>query len=276
MLGSQPLRRGLLALVGIIATAVTPAFDGRADPWSGVSDALFTNHTSAEAGAGTALAQDHSGFLWVGTQGGLARWDGYHFRRYTSAAETPGSLPDSFILTLYVDSHGTLWAGTSAGGLVRYDAAHDSFAAPVPPQALSDVGVSAIVEDGADGLWIGTGAGLDHLDAREVIKSASANSKHLRGLPTMGVQALWVDRSGAMWVGTRNGLWRRTFKAAEFSPVSLSTHEGSSPAVTRIYEDSAGRVWIGVRPGGAFVIDSKSTRPVHESGPVASYLHAHR
>ena len=43
-----------------------------------------------------AIAQDGSGFIWLATQSGLTRWDGYHFRHYTADPQTPGSLPDSF------------------------------------------------------------------------------------------------------------------------------------------------------------------------------------
>src|SRR4051812_37661555 len=81
--------------------------------WSALSDTLFTHHTDPEAGSGTAIIQDPTGFIWLGTQGGLVRWDGYHFRRYVADAETPGSLPDSFILTLHIDARKRLWIGTS-------------------------------------------------------------------------------------------------------------------------------------------------------------------
>ena len=268
---SRLLLSGLVALIGLTSTAIVAAPRGDETRWTRISDTLFTHHTAPEAGAGTAVAQDASGFLWIGTQGGLARWDGYRFRRYTAAAETAGSLPDSFILALHVDDRGRLWIGTSAGGLARYDAARDQFVVAAGPLDLNDASVSAIVGDGQGGLWIGTGAGLDHLDARGVLQRGAATADQTPGLPNDVVQALLTDRTGALWVGTRHGLWLRKRGDAKFSAVPLSTPEGTAPAVTRIYEDSAGRIWIGARPHGAFVIDAGGTRAIRESG-VASTL----
>src|SRR5829696_8595050 len=73
----------------------------------------------------TALAQDGDGFLWVGTQGGLLRWDGYRVRRYEADAKSTGALHDNFIQRLYTDPRGTLWIGTSTAGLARYDRDND-------------------------------------------------------------------------------------------------------------------------------------------------------
>ena len=73
------------------------------------------------------LAQDHEGFLWVGSYAGLNRYDGYGFKTYASDQGNPGSLADSNIRSLSVDDSGTLWVGTRNGGLSRYDKQSDSF-----------------------------------------------------------------------------------------------------------------------------------------------------
>jgi diguanylate cyclase (GGDEF)-like protein len=264
------LFRCLLMLAWIVSTAATAATDVGAARWTGLSDTLFTNHTAPEAGGGTAIVQDGSGFLWVGTQGGLARWDGYHFHRYTADPQTPGSLPDSFILALHVDARGRLWIGTSSGGLARYDAERDAFVVVGGPSGLSDLAVWAITGDDNDGLWVGTGVGLDHVDARGVVQRAPAGAANAQGLPEGSVQALLNDRAGALWVGTRHGLWRRERGAATFSAMPLGTAEHSAPAVTRLYQDSADRIWVGTRPHGAFVIEAGHTREVRESGTVST------
>jgi diguanylate cyclase (GGDEF)-like protein len=259
--------RCLLTLAWIVSTAAVGAPDAGAARWTGLSDTLFTNYTVPEAAAGTAIAQDGSGFLWVGTQGGLARWDGYHFRRYTADRQTPGSLPDSFILALHVDERGRLWIGTSSGGLARYDAEHDTF---VIAAGLSDRAVSAITGDRSGGLWVGTGIGLDHVDARGAVQRAPAGAVQAQGLPEGGVQTLLNDRAGALWAGTRHGLWRRERGSAVFRAVTLGTGESAAPAVTALYQDSADRIWVGTRPHGAFVIEAGSIRSVHESETVST------
>ena len=67
----------------------------------------------------TALTQDGDGFIWVGTQGGLLRWDGYRVRRYVANAKSADALHDNFIQRLHTDAGGRLWIGTGTAGLVR-------------------------------------------------------------------------------------------------------------------------------------------------------------
>jgi hypothetical protein len=122
----KSLRIALLLVLavqaGAAARAEAPGGQGNNVRWTGLADPLFVHHTDPEAGSGTAIVQDGNGFIWLGTQSGLVRWDGYHFHRYTADAQISGSLPDSFVLALYVDDRSRLWVGTSAGGLARYDA----------------------------------------------------------------------------------------------------------------------------------------------------------
>jgi len=261
----------LLALVAAVATAATAGPGLAATRWTTLSDTLFRHHTAAEAASANALAQDGSGFLWLGTQGGLARWDGYRFRHYTADPQTPGSLPDNYVLALHVDERGRLWIGTSAGGLARYDAERDRFVVyPAGASGLSDASVTAITGDGEGGLWLGTGAGLDHLDASGAVQRARAAAE---ALPEGGVRALLRDRSGVLWVGTPHGLLRRNPGAAAFAAVPLQMARGRSPAVARLAQDSAGRVWVGTQGNGAFVIEAdKAAAPhaVRESGAVSA------
>jgi len=102
--------RALLLLICGFSAIVPAVASTDTTRWTGFADPLFTHHTDAEIASGTALAQDGNDFLWVATQNGLARWDGYHFRYYTADLQTPGALPDGFILALYVDDRGRLWS----------------------------------------------------------------------------------------------------------------------------------------------------------------------
>ena len=257
----------LIALIWLFFAAST-AF-AATDParWAGLADTLFTHHPEPETASGMAIAQDGTGFIWLATQGGLVRWDGYHFRRYTADPQTPGSLPDSFLIALYVDEAGRLWIGTSAGGLARYDAEHDTFAVISSANGLSDPAVAAITGDGSGGLWLGTGAGLDHLNAQGVVERAPTDPAHAYGLPNGGVTAVVTDPAGTLWVGTPHGLWRRARGSqAAFTAVPLGTAEDAHPSISRLFQDSAHRIWVGTRAYGAFLIEGGTARAVHESG----------
>ena len=266
--------RCLLAFLWLFAAAAAHAVPGTEPArWTGLSDTLFTHHVGPAGAIGTALAQDASGFLWMGTQVGLLRWDGYSFRSYMADPQTPGSLPDSYIAALHVDTRGRLWVGTSAGGLARFDAARDQFVVyPAGQAGLSAGGVSAIADDGEGGLWVGTGAGLDHVDAQGVVRPVPEGTPAKLGLPDGSGLALLNDRSGALWLGTQKGLLRRDPGTSAFVAVPLDVGGGQSAGVTALHQDGAGHLWIGTRAHGAFVIEAGTSvaRAVQESGRLPS------
>lgn len=271
------LLRIVLALAWLVcapttANAAAPAAD--AARWLAQSDTLFTHHTAPLVWGANALAQDGQGFLWASTQTGLVRWDGYRFRNYAADPQTPGALPDSYILSLYEDAHGRLWIGSLAGGLARHEAANDRFVVyKAGPGGMSGPSVSAITGDGHGGLWVGTSSGLDHLEANDAVRAATPAATAAAALPEGGVQALLNDRADTLWAGTQHGLFRRAPGAAAFSAVSLPLPAGKAAGViTRIFQERSGRIWVGTRGDGAFVIDSPTAlaRAVQEQGESAA------
>ena len=66
------------------------------------------------------ILQDRTGFLWLGTQSGLNRYDGYRFQVYHPDPADPASLPHDLVLALAEDPSGDLWIGTEGGGLARW------------------------------------------------------------------------------------------------------------------------------------------------------------
>ncbi len=71
------------------------------------------------------ILQDHRGFMWFGTQGGLNRYDGYRVKQYRHDPQDPHSLGDDFVMRLFEDSRGGIWSGR--GVLSRFDPNTDTF-----------------------------------------------------------------------------------------------------------------------------------------------------
>jgi len=246
------VRAAAFLLAALLGASVygTPA-----DGWERRSDAAFCHAFGSEPGT-TDITQDAAGFLWIATQSGLQRWDGYRLRRYTGDLAVRGALPDSYLLSLLSDSRGRLWVGTNAAGLVRYDAAHDRFEPALKAgQALTRDSVYALAEDGRGGLWIGTGGGLDWLEIDSGSVQTSSVSVLARSLPNGAVRALLRGSEGTLWAGTDHGLYRRDPGAARFVPVALPTSEGDTPIVRRLASDDGGRIWIGTHVHGVFVTE---------------------
>lgn len=267
------IRRSFIIGLAILAAASsTHASD--AERWEGLVDTVFTHiirNDERPASAGvTALAEDGDGFLWSGSQIGLDRWDGYHFRTYRPAADIPGALPDNYINALHTDPKGRLWVGTNSAGLALYDANLDRFIVyPAGADGLSHISVNAIADDGAGGLWVGTVGGLDQLDpVTGVVRHLRHDVNDSASLPDNNVLALQRDHSGTLWVGTPGGLARLDRGVNRFSLIPLPIKSGQAPEISALFEDSEGRMWIGTHGQGAYVIDAgeRTARAVVESG----------
>ncbi len=115
----------------------------------------------------TCVVRDQTGYLWVGTENGLNRYDGYRFEHFLSVPDNPASLRDSAISTLFEDRAGHLWVGTKAGGLHLFDRRSETFVAfdaeTDGRPHVSNNRIYRVFEDAAGNIWIGTAGGLDKL-----------------------------------------------------------------------------------------------------------------
>jgi signal transduction histidine kinase/ligand-binding sensor domain-containing protein/DNA-binding response OmpR family regulator len=189
----------------------------------------------------TALAEDTRGFLWVGTQDGLNRFDGYEFRRYRPDPDRPLSLRDAAITALAADPDGSLWVGTLHGRLARYVPRHDAFL-PVPSDredpGSGPFGITAIAVAADGNVWVGSYGGL----AR--VASSGDGELELRFIDSQAVASLRATRDGRVWVGRQSG--RLEALAADerrAAAVALVPFPNASP-VRALAEDPAGDLWV--------------------------------
>lgn len=133
----------------------------------------FTHVTVAEGlphGQVRDVLQDRLGFMWFGTAGGGARFDGYELVVYKYDPNDFNSLSNNNVWTLHEDRHGSLWIGTQ-DGLNRFDPATETFTRfkhdPDDPAGLPHSAVRSIYGDHRGRLWVGTyGSGLSRYDVR--------------------------------------------------------------------------------------------------------------
>ena len=115
----------------------------------------------------TAFAQDADGFVWVGTQGGLHRYDGQRYHLFRHDPRDPGSLPDSYVSALAVEGRDTLWIGTYSEYVARLDLRDGRIQRFAPPatDGSASPGRRVLALLPIDGqVWIGTGARLVRFD----------------------------------------------------------------------------------------------------------------
>ena len=145
----------------------------------------------------TCINQDQTGYIWIGTEYGLNRYDGYRFTNYLHDAKDNTSLLSNNITSLFVDKNGSLWVGTGVG-LVRYNAATERFERIALPISAAPR-VNDIVQEDDRHLLIGTaGYGLFRVDI------ASRKSEKVENYSRGDVDYfnhILIDMDGNFWKG---------------------------------------------------------------------------
>lgn len=183
-----------------------------------------------------AFAQTPDGYLWIGTTGGLVRFDGVHFTVF-DRHNTP-SLHENSVFSLMVSRDGALWIGTEGGGLARY--ARGQFRSWTTSDGLSNGFVRSLVQDDQGKIWAGTDNGLLELEGQRFVRVDGSSR-----IPALAVHAIYADRSGRLWVGGSRLLCLRGANAKEYKLPG----EASKNRVKSIIQTSDGTVWVGTVSG---------------------------
>ena len=144
-----------------------------------------------------AMAQTPDGYLWLGTEFGLFRFDGVRFLPWQPPAGQ--HLPDKNINSLLVTRDGSLWIGTFGGLVILRDGRL------ARPPALHDQFVASLFEDREGTVWA---ASLNRAGQLCAIRTGAAKCSGEDGAFGRAVWAMYQDRSGTLWAGAESGVWR--------------------------------------------------------------------
>jgi ligand-binding sensor domain-containing protein/signal transduction histidine kinase len=240
-----------------------------------------------------ALAQTRDGYVWLGTEQGLARFDGIAFTIFDKT--TSPALPGNDVRCLLASADGSLWIGTSEG-LARWNGG--TVTAFTTRDGLPGNSIRALSADGNGPVLVTTDSGGVRIENGRVVpmspdKLASpsagesplftaqmADGSHAqatastvtlmqsgkevslsvgRELPGNRIQALMADREGGLWIGTNNGLARVEAGRLEVLPAYDPL---SAASVVALMEDREGDVWVGTEMDGLHVLRDQRFRTV--------------
>jgi len=205
-----------------------------------------------------AILQDSQGYVWLATESGLDRYDGYSVREYRRERGNQHALANDYIWAMAEDAQGDLWVATDGGGVARWERHTEQFQQyrhdERNPRSLASDSVRTLLIDGQGRIWVGTlDKGLDLLDPKS---GEVSHFRHGEGdahsLPSNAVGALYADHHGNIWVGTDGGLSR--YEASLHGFVSYGAISAganlSDQRIRSIHEDFAGVLWMGTYGGG--------------------------
>jgi signal transduction histidine kinase/ligand-binding sensor domain-containing protein/DNA-binding response OmpR family regulator len=206
------------------------------------------------------VLQDSYGFIWIGDEGGLIKYDGYKFNRYINIPFDSTSLSNNWVMAIKEDKKGNLWVGTRGGGLNYFDQRAEKFTRFMHdknnPNTISSNIIFRILVDNDGSLWLGTlDQGLIYMkiDSNGVTNYKKYNldsdtKQNIRSGENF-VLDIYKNKQGKLWIGTIEGGLKLLdpvtgglthFKNDPEDPTSISSN-----IVSSICEDDFGNLWIG-------------------------------
>jgi len=235
--------------------------------------------------AGLAIFQDSRGYLWIGTQDGLNRYNGYEFRVFKHDPDDPTTLSHNSILAMGEDKNGSLWIGTWGGGLNRYDPSTETFICyltdPEDPSSISDETVTSIMGDSNGTLWVGTLAGLNRYDPEtDSFEQFRHDPDNPNSLSSDAISYIFEDSNQQLWIGTGatgvegSGLNRFDPSTGTFTPYQHDDADPESLAsnnIASIVETPDGKLWIAT--GGFSLHGNGLDRFNPQTGKAEHFVH---
>ncbi len=243
---------------------------------SGVSNGqesrlMFEHLTSKEGlshSAVSCIVEDNHGYMWIGTNSGLNKFNGYNFEIFLNDPKDSKTISSNRISSLFVDSKNNLWVGTLIGGLNLYSEETNSFIRFTTnsdvPSSISSNHIRDIFEDSKGRLWIATrGGGLNRLISIEKgFKRYVHDPEDPGSLMNDNVFSIIEDDQVSIWIGTNGGGIHRyneendNFQYFAFSrPNSLNLSPGSFGV--RLCNDHKGNIWVGTENEGLYCFSTK-------------------
>lgn len=225
-------------------------------PETGYSQRIWRSEDGLPQNKIQVIAQTADGYLWIGTSGGLVRFDGVRFVVF-DRSNTP-ALGDDSILSLCAARDGSLWIGTEGGGLVHMKGGtlkRLGFA-----EGITNPFVRAVTEDRDGRLWLGTDRGFFRLDGNTARRFDGRGSA-----PILAGLCIHQDKQGAIWVGASVGLYR--IDGDEMIPAFPAPQ--SLGAVTAILEEPDGSLLVASDSGMRRIANGRlePPRPKDPSNP---------
>lgn len=226
----------------------------------------LTIQNGLSSGSVTCVLQDSEGFIWIGTEDGLNKFDGYQTQVYRHNVLMTNSIGGNSVRTLFEDSRKNLWIGLKGAGLSRMNLKTGkitTYRNTNDPNSLSYNDVAGLVEDEEGNLWIAVDrGGLDMFDyEKEIFKHYNVQEKPNSDLLNNAFTGILLDKQGQLWLSSwGGGVFRFDLKTKKFIVPDFWQHEEVADEkvchhIFNLYNDSENNIWVSSAHGGLYKID---------------------
>ncbi|GGH15468.1 hybrid sensor histidine kinase/response regulator [Sphingobacterium alkalisoli] len=209
------------------------------------------------------MCRDSFGFLWIGTEDGLNRFDGINYKVYRHNPDITGTLKVNHITALAEDGAGRIWIGTSGGGLSYYDRKLDKIVhyEQAPDKRWLSTAITSLAMDNAGQLWVTSYGGLFVLNVQQLGMHVD---DHYTAISTSFLGKVssftFQDSKQRMWIATDSVLYMYSDNYKQVSRYGIFQKGGGERTdnlITSIIEDAQHRIWVGSL-SGLYVFDEQS------------------
>lgn len=228
----------------------------------------ITTESGQSKGTINFVLKDKLGFMWLGTNNGLIRYDGYNFKEFKHDPTDSNSISGNQIWSIIQDKYGDLWIGTSGKGLNKYLYKEERFVHyfynPYDSTSLgSDLEVPWLYEDSEGEIWVALWeGGFDKYDRKN---NSFIHFRHQKNNTNSIVNntghRIFEDKNGFLWFGTSKGLSKYDKKKNKFITFKNDPLDKNSLAgnyINSIAEDLNGNLWIGTYNGLSRYVESSN------------------
>ncbi|RPI70513.1 MAG: T9SS C-terminal target domain-containing protein [Ignavibacteriales bacterium] len=193
------------------------------------ADGLSSNHIAF-------IFQDNRGFLWICTQDGINRYDGYRFKHYKHIPGNINSISDYAANHIMEDSKGIFWISTREG-LNKFDPASEDFIhykpQPNDSASLSNEKIVCTAEDRFGNIWVGTRNGLNLFNpGTNSFTPFQRNLSDKKSISYNYITVIMNDSKGNLWVGTQIGLNKFNYETKTFEVFKSETSTGTENEIS--------------------------------------------
>ncbi len=209
------------------------------------------------------IYQDAQGIIWVGTNHGLSRFDGYEFENFLESDIDSFSIKGTIVRTITEDNKGNLLVGLESGGLNVFDKKLERFTQPLRQHPLfkgREVSVNDIKKDDKGNIWLATSISVIKIDSTDNITRIPLHKEK-----DEFVRILQFDKKGKLWAGTNSGLYVIDTTNNTYESIELPYNEdfNRNHEIWEIFLNYDGNLWIGTYTSGIMIVNpqTKSVEP---------------